>query len=200
MEPGQTELEALREVVRQLIVRVNRLEQAAAVQAKPPAVVPAPPVSISGAEPRGPVPPPGDAAPAQPTQIPAQREPRRYHFPTPSIAVGQTDTTSLESRIGSRWLNRIGIVAMLVGVSYFLKYAFDNNWIGAAGRVAIGLVCGIGIVVWSERFRIKGYRYFSYGLKAVGIGTMYLSLWAAFRSEERRVGKECRARWWPYDG
>jgi uncharacterized membrane protein len=87
----------------------------------------------------------------------------------------------LESRIGSHWLNRIGITAVLIGVSYFLKYAFDNNWIGPAGRVAIGLLAGIGVVVWSERFRQRGYRVFSYSLKAVGIGALYLSLWAAFQ-------------------
>src|SRR5262249_15321097 len=36
-------------------------------------------------------------------------------------------------------------------------------------------------VVWSERFRAKSYRIFSYSLKAVGIGILYLSLWAAFQ-------------------
>jgi uncharacterized membrane protein len=84
------------------------------------------------------------------------------------------------SRIGSHWLNRIGIAALLIGVSYFLKFAFDNNWIGPAGRISIGLVAGIAIVIWSERFRAKDYKAFSYSLKAVGIGTLYLSLWAAF--------------------
>lgn len=86
----------------------------------------------------------------------------------------------LESRIGSHWLNRIGIAALLIGISYFLKFAFDNNWIGPAGRISIGLVAGIAIVIWSERFRAKDYKAFSYSLKAVGIGTLYLSLWAAF--------------------
>src|SRR5262245_20663425 len=87
----------------------------------------------------------------------------------------------LESRIGSHWLNRIGIVAVLIGVSYFLKYAFDNDWIGPAGRVTIGLLAGVGVVVWSERFRSRGYTVFSYSLKVVGIGVLYLSLWAAFQ-------------------
>ena len=91
-----------------------------------------------------------------------------------------TDQADLESRIGSHWLNRIGIAAVLIGVSYFLKYAFDNNWIGPAGRVTIGLLAGIAVVVWSERFRTHGYKVFSYSLKAVGISVMYMSLWAAF--------------------
>jgi uncharacterized membrane protein len=87
----------------------------------------------------------------------------------------------LEKKIGQYWLNRIGIAAMLIGVSYFLKYAFENNWIGAGGRIGIGLLCGIALILWSERFRVQGHAAFSYSLKAVGIGTLYLSLWGAFQ-------------------
>src|SRR5438309_8462097 len=103
------------------------------------------------------------------------------HIPPPSKRLVEAiPETGLESRIGSHWLNRIGIAAVLIGVSYFLKFAFDNNWIGPAGRVSVGLLAGIAVVVWSERFRSHGYKVFSYSLKAVGIGVLYLSLWAAF--------------------
>src|SRR5258708_39720046 len=87
----------------------------------------------------------------------------------------------LEARIGSHWLNRIGIAAILISVSLFLNYAFENNWIGAAGRIAIGLIAGIAVVLWSERFRSRGYSVFSYSLKAVGVGALYLSLSASFQ-------------------
>lgn len=107
------------------------------------------------------------------------------HIPVPPrapiLAQRPVQDVNLEKKIGQYWLNRIGIVAILIGVSYFLKYAFENNWIGPAGRVAIGLVTGIGLMLWSERFRTKGYSAFSYSLKAVGIGTLYLSLWGAFQ-------------------
>ena len=43
----------------------------------------------------------------------------------------------------------------MIGISYFLKFAFDNNWIGPAGRVTIGLLAGIAVVIWSERFRTQ---------------------------------------------
>ncbi len=33
----------------------------------------------------------------------------------------------------------------------------------------------------SERFRSRGHELFSYSLKAIGIGTLYLSLWGAFQ-------------------
>ena len=91
----------------------------------------------------------------------------------------QRSSEDLEGTIGKLWLNRIGIVAILIGVAYFLKYAFDSGWIGPGGRVAIGLIAGIAVVVWSESFRRKGSAAFSYSLKAVGIGILYLSLWAA---------------------
>lgn len=93
----------------------------------------------------------------------------------------RTDSgTSLESRIGSQWLNRIAIVTLLVGASYGLKLAIDYGWLGPIARVVIGIVAGAALVLWSERFRAKGFAAFSYSLKAVGSGVLYLSLWAAF--------------------
>ncbi len=122
-------------------------------------------------------PPPPHIPPRAPYVVAAQSTiPPRAPY-----AVRAQADSDLESRIGSHWLNRIGIAALLIGISYFLKFAFDNNWIGPAGRVTIGLLAGIAMVAWSERFRAKGYIAFSYSLKAVGIGALYLSLWAAFQ-------------------
>jgi uncharacterized membrane protein len=95
-------------------------------------------------------------------------------------AASGEDEASLEHRIGSQWFNRVAILAVLIGVAWFLKLALDNHWIGPAGQVLIGLVAGAGIITWSERFRSRGYAIFSYSLKAIGSGTLYLSLWAAF--------------------
>jgi uncharacterized membrane protein len=88
---------------------------------------------------------------------------------------------SLENRIGSQLFSRIGIVALLVATTLFLKWAIDNHFIGPLGRILAGLLAGVAIVVWSERFRHKGFPAFSYSLKAVGSGALYLSLWAAFQ-------------------
>ncbi len=88
---------------------------------------------------------------------------------------------SLESRLGSQVFNRIGIVALLIGATWFLKLAVDNHWIGPTGRVLIGLLSGAGLVLWSERFRRSGFPAFSYSLKAIGTGVLYLTLWASFQ-------------------
>jgi len=111
--------------------------------------------------------------------MPAPPQPARPMF----ASVGSPkpkDERSLENRIGSQWFNRIGILAVLIAAAWFLKFAVDNHWIGPLGRVLIGLVAGGGLIAWSERFRTKGYAVFSYSLKAVGSGVLYLSLWAAF--------------------
>jgi uncharacterized membrane protein len=86
---------------------------------------------------------------------------------------------SLESRIGGHLLNRVGILAVLVGVAWFLKLAVDRNWIGPSLRVWIGLAAASGLVAGSERFRRQGFPAFAYSLKALGTSIAYLALWAA---------------------
>src|SRR5436853_2063796 len=99
--------------------------------------------------------------------------------PKPEFTTASASKSEVESKIGGQWLNRIGIVAVLVGVSYFLKYAFDNEWVGPASRVMLGLIAGVAIVIWSDFVRRSGYAVFSYSLKAIGIGVLYLCLWAS---------------------
>ena len=164
MDTSGSELQELRRLVGELTARVYRLEQALNLQPG--------------------LPHPGSTAETPPPAVPlAPPYPIVADNPSPQSQVpsAKAGGADLESRIGSHWLNRIGIAAVLIGVSYFLKFAFDNNWIGPAGRVTIGLLAGIAIVVWSENFRRRGYLIFSYSLKAVGIGVLYLSLYAAFQ-------------------
>ncbi len=98
----------------------------------------------------------------------------------PAASPSASLETSLETRIGAQLLNRVGILAVLIGVAWFLKLAFDRNWIGPPIRILVGLACAAALVAWSERFRRRGFAAFSYSLKALGTGIAYLSLWAAF--------------------
>jgi uncharacterized membrane protein len=185
------DLQTLRTLVRDLVARVERLERSAETRATA-ASDPSRYAEIQPSEvPLTPSRPalsqvPATETPAMPPQantLPAMASAPPRFTPRdsgPQFAAAKPDI-DLESRIGSHWLNRIGISAVLIGMSYFLKLAFDNNWIGPTGRVSIGLLAGIGAIVWSESFRKRGYNLFSYSLKAVGVGVLYLSLWAAFQ-------------------
>ena len=90
----------------------------------------------------------------------------------------------LEAQIGGTWLNRIGVVAFVLGMGFFLKYAFENNWIGPAGRVAIGLLIGIILLTGGELAQKKQYEKFAQGITGGGIAVLYLSIFAAFQFYE----------------
>ncbi len=85
-----------------------------------------------------------------------------------------------EELIGGNWFNYIGILAIIIGVGFFLKLAFDRQWIGPTGRVMIGLAIGLGFVVGGEIIRQRGYRNYAHGLSGGGIAILYLSVFAAF--------------------
>jgi uncharacterized membrane protein len=89
-------------------------------------------------------------------------------------------TESLESRIGGRWLLYIGMATILVGASYFVKLAFDNEWITPLMRVALGLLAGLLLVVAGPVFRRRGYALYGQILTGGGIAILYISVFAAF--------------------
>src|SRR5215471_15497471 len=180
MANPQDELEGLKTQVAALTARIYILEQRLGITAPvaPRPVVPPQPVTTTTT-------PTAPPKPVPPASVPTSTPPPSFATFSGSTLGKEIDSgASLERKIGQVWLNRIGIAAVLIGVAFFLEWAFQNGLIGPAGRVAIGLVAGIGLVVWSERFRRKNYVPFSYSLKAVGIGTLYLSLWAASQRYE----------------
>ena len=139
------------------------------------------PLSPAMIEPSSPPPPP--LLPIPPLshlrEIPAP--PQVNIFAAPPLHSSKPKSSSsldLETLIGGRWLNRIGIVAIISAVTFFLKYAFDNNWIGPSGRVGIGVLLGAAMLPWSQWLLKRGYSYFSEGIAGLGAAVMYLSIWA----------------------
>jgi uncharacterized membrane protein len=86
----------------------------------------------------------------------------------------------LESIIGRRWLGWAAVGLILFATAFFLKYAFDNRWIGELGRVAIGVAAGVTLTAFGFKYHKRGWRVFSQILTAGGIVLLYLSDYAAF--------------------
>ena len=116
--------------------------------------------------PQGPPPPIPRARPAAPAIAPSTF----------------SQSSDLEARIGGSWFNRIGIIAIFLGVTFFLKYAVDNEWIGPAGRVLIGSAVGLAFLILGERLR-KLYPSYAYGLTGGGIAVLYAAIWFASRNK-----------------
>ncbi len=85
-----------------------------------------------------------------------------------------------EALIGGKLLNRIGSLALVIGIGFFLKYAFDNNWISETARVLIGAFIGGGLLFGAFQAFKKEYQIFAQGLMGAGISILYLSIYASF--------------------
>jgi uncharacterized membrane protein len=139
------------------------------------------PAEDPGPRPMHTVPPPfADKESPKPRELASA--PAHVHvFAAPPLHRSEAKGSSaldLETLIGGRWLNRIGIIALISAVTFFLKYAFDSNWIGPSGRVAIGILLGAAMLPWSHWLLERGYAYFSEGMAGLGAAVLYLSVWA----------------------
>lgn len=88
---------------------------------------------------------------------------------------------SFENKVTGTWFAGVGIVAILVGVAFFLKYAFDNNYIGVTGRVIMGIVAGLVLLGLGDYLQSKEkYRQYSFFISGGGLALLYLSIYGAF--------------------
>jgi len=149
--------------------------------AAPPSIPAAPPPSVP--LPSQPARPSVVSAPASPPRTPApvpQRAPALSSSISSVAAARHDDEGNFEAMVAGRWLNYVGILALLFAVTFFLKYAFDNNWVGPRGRVGIGLLAGSVLYPWSQHLLARGYKYFSEGIAGLGAAVLYLSFWAGW--------------------
>jgi len=154
-EPPQSieeEVRRLRDSVRQINTRLSALEQRQGVAQVPfsPALPP-----VEEWVPPSPI----------PRAVPEPRAPR--------------PPREWEQILGGNWLARIGVLALLFGVGFFLKFAFDKNWIVPVVRVLIGVVAGFVMLGGGYLWR-KRYPVLMQVLTGGGIGVLYLSIFASF--------------------
>jgi hypothetical protein len=120
--------------------------------------------------------PPHLATPSdQPDQQPSELEPE-FAAPSP--------VPSVEGNVGLAWINRIGVLTLVLGVAFFFKYMVDNDWIGPAGRVILGVLAGMLTIFAGDRLWHRDQKVFAQGVQALGTSILYLSFFAAFRFYE----------------
>ncbi|MCC7170802.1 MAG: DUF2339 domain-containing protein, partial [Planctomycetes bacterium] len=61
------------------------------------------------------------------------------------------------------------------GLAFFLKFAFDRNWIGPPMRIAMGAMLGVAALVGGEHVRRRGLAAFGHALMGGGLGALYLT-------------------------
>lgn len=86
----------------------------------------------------------------------------------------------LEESIGKRWTTWAGAIALFISAGFFVKYAFENQWLGPTGRIVLGIVTGIVVLFLGDQSLRRGMRALSQGLMGGGLAILYISLFAAF--------------------
>ncbi len=86
-----------------------------------------------------------------------------------------------EIRLGQRGLLISGLLILVLGIGYFLKYSFDQNWVGPIGRVILAYSAGIFLFALGEFFRHR--KLVIFGLYMIGgsIATLYFASYAAYQ-------------------
>lgn len=115
------------------------------------------------------------------------QQPARLNPPAPPKPGFFEKYPDLEKFIGENLVSKIGIAILVLAIGFFVKYAIDNGWIGAVGRICIGLLCG-GILVGLAHFLRNNYKAFSSVLVGGGLAVFYFTIALAYH-EYHQLGQ-----------
>ena len=100
--------------------------------------------------------------------------------PSPSSVPDGTVHSIQKWLLGGNLVVRAGVVVLLFGFAFLVKYAAARNLVSLEVRLAAAFAAGIGLLVLGWRFRERRFAY-AISLQGGGIGVMYLTLFAAAR-------------------
>jgi uncharacterized membrane protein len=126
--------------------------------------MPPAPAVVAPAPPLAPVP----APPAAPPPLPPTRR-----------AGGPSPSADFATNLGPRLLVGAGALAVVVFLGFFVRYAWENNWVGPTGRVLSGAVFSLGLLAGGLRLLGREYRPLGQGLAAAGLAGLYVTAFAA---------------------
>ncbi len=147
----------------------------------PPAAPEKPQTPATETAPPEPVYSPRPAASTYSAPLPPKVPPADFIQSRKAQAAPPSDLLSLEQQFGTRWLPVAGIILVIAAALFFLKYAYDNNWLGPWMRVGIVAAGGLIALVVGELTRRRGYELVARGMTALGFALLYAAAFAAYR-------------------
>ena len=157
-------------VLNDLRWRLTQLEDR--VREESPAPQPDPTPEAATAEPQ-------EAVPAAVIPEAAIEEPAPVAQVAAATQPAASSGPDWEFLLGRNWFAIIGGIAVVLGIGFFLKLAFDNNWISDTGRIILGIVVGLAFLGAGEYAQRRVPRW-AQPVTASGAAILYLSIYAAF--------------------
>jgi len=124
----------------------------------------------------------------------ASRCRRRFGSPPPPLRpIARPPERTLEATIGQNWAGWIGAIVLVLGVLFFLKYAWDQGWINPTPtmRIIAAIASGIAIGAVGERMHFRRLNALAATLHGAGLAIVLASFFAAyslFDADERVLG------------
>ncbi len=102
------------------------------------------------------------------------------YIPKPSLWENfKEKNPDLEKFIGENLISKIGILILVLGISYFVKYSIDQGWISEPARVGIGMLAGTLVLGVAHKLR-QNFSAFSSVFVAGAIAIFYFTIAIAF--------------------
>ncbi|HEY4514446.1 MAG TPA: DUF2339 domain-containing protein, partial [Candidatus Paceibacterota bacterium] len=99
-------------------------------------------------------------------------------IPQPSPVAASAGENKFISWLTENWLLKLGALLLLIGFGWLVSYAFLNNWIGPAGRIALGLAAG-ALILALGWWRMRSFIAQGSVFVALGATVILLTTYAA---------------------
>jgi uncharacterized membrane protein len=186
---------SLEQQVLRLVTQIRQLE-VQRPQTQPPAIVASPTVThVPEAAIESPA--PMNAAPESvppPPVIPIAAPPVARERAAPSLLFSSTLTAaetskkvlSMEEMLGANWLNKLGVIILVIGVALFLAYQLKT--LGPAGKILVGYLVGAALLGAGLLFeKREAYRVLARAGIGGGWALVYFTTYAMHHVEAARV-------------
>ena len=111
-------------------------------------------------------------------RLPRRRSPRKAS--RVGVYVRTRIVPEFEQIFGGNIIGKLGLITLVLASAWFIKYAFDRQWINESGRIYTGLACGFGVIAFGLHLARGKLRIISHSIIGTGFAIVYVAVFGAY--------------------